>query len=101
MPFAFEHHKARDQMTDYELESLLDRLVSQREARREKRRQQDPERDAIREDRRERRQRIVDRLAALIGIAGGHFTGANWAGKALALAILSVAAAALKWIFTQ
>lgn len=93
MPFAFEYWKDHDMERGERIRELL--------AERRRRREADPEREAIRDVRRERRQRIVDRLAALVGIAGGHFTGANWIGKAIALLVLSVAAAVAKWIFTS
>lgn len=93
MSFAFNAWKDRH---DMDRANKLRELLAQR--RRE--RQASPERER-RDERRERRQKIVDRLAALIGIAGGHFTGANWVGKATALFILSCAAAAVKWILSQ
>lgn len=92
MPFAFEHWKAHDMDRRAKLRDLLDER---------RRRRDDPQRQEIQEERRARRQRIVDRLAALLGIAGGHFTGANWAGKATTIFILSAAAGILKWILTQ
>jgi hypothetical protein len=52
-----------------------------------------------REAKRERRQAIVERLARVAGIFGGHFTGANQFFIAAAITLLGVAAAALKWVF--
>jgi hypothetical protein len=92
MCFAFNQWKNLDDMANRN--QPLRELLEQRRLRRDT-----MDRDEIRDQRRERRRRIVNRLAELVGILGGQFTGANWIGKAVALFVLSLAAAVAKWIF--
>lgn len=74
---------------------LFDRIRSRREER------DTPERTDAREVKKARRRKIVERIAALIGIVGGHFTGANWIGKSITVLILGAAAYVVKAMFAQ